>query len=144
MCRNRNEKYKWEQWRNQYSLQSAVWPWTKNSIRQHFITSWPAGFMRCAYIIQLCYFEFAPQTRDTTLLEYADHQLIVWLIAHSVKKSIKQSTGGRHILTNWCPSRSAVDCLIDCPFRQKINQTINWWSAYPNKLVSRVWGVNSK
>ena len=30
--------------------------------------------------IQLCYFEFASQTRNTSLLEYADHQLIVWLI----------------------------------------------------------------
>ena len=34
----------------------------------------------------------------------AGHQLIVWLIAHLVKGLIKQSTGGLHILTNWCPA----------------------------------------
>ena len=57
--------------------------------------------------VQLCYFEVTPETRDTSLLEYADHQLIVWLIAHFVKESIKQSIGGLHILTNWCPESRA-------------------------------------
>ena len=52
---------------------------------------------------QLCYFEFAHETRDTSLLEYADHQLIVWLILKWNAQSIKQSTAGLHILTNWCP-----------------------------------------
>ena len=40
---------------------------------------------------------------SSSLLEYVDHPLIVWLIAYFVKESIKQSTGGLHILTNWCP-----------------------------------------
>ena len=54
------------------------------------------GITKCTHLyIQLCYFKCAHKTRDTSLFEYADHPLIVWLIAYLVKENF--SLKKRHI-----------------------------------------------
>ena len=127
-------------------------------------------------LIQLCYFKCALETQDTSLFEYADHQLIVWLIAYLVEEnfSLKIDTFfSTHfssillykmakpcfiiyliVILIFCFSRVsfALDIFPNVPiFNEKfsstkyaINQTINWWSAYSNKLVSWVSSAHLK